>query len=93
MGKIKAENFPSEFDYIALGHIHKQQIIDKNPFIRYSGSPIPLSFSEKNDQKVVLLLETTKGEIHAEIGGREPHNIPIFQQSQQVGFLPLLIDA
>jgi exonuclease SbcD len=66
LGKIKAENFPSEFDYIALGHIHKQQIIDKNPFIRYSGSPIPLSFSEKNDQKVVLFLQTESGKIKVE---------------------------
>ncbi len=50
------------FDYVALGHIHKPQIINHNEYIRYSGSPIPLSFSEKKDEKqvVVLTIENNK---------------------------------
>lgn len=32
------------FDYVALGHLHRPQEITSN--VRYSGSPIPLSFSE-----------------------------------------------
>ncbi len=36
----------SGFDYVALGHIHRPQIIGKNEMVRYSGSPIALSFSE-----------------------------------------------
>lgn len=32
-------------DYVALGHLHRPQQIE-HPHIRYSGSPIPLSFSE-----------------------------------------------
>ncbi|MTI49631.1 MAG: DNA repair exonuclease [Firmicutes bacterium] len=32
------------FDYVALGHIHKHQFIDKN--IAYCGSPEPLDFGE-----------------------------------------------
>lgn len=53
---VDASAFPEAFGYVALGHIHKPQIIAKNEFIRYSGSPIPLSFSEKNDRKSVLIL-------------------------------------
>ncbi|MEG2807231.1 MAG: exonuclease SbcCD subunit D C-terminal domain-containing protein, partial [Acinetobacter sp.] len=34
-------------DYVALGHLHKPQKVGQ-PHIRYSGSPIPLSFSEIN---------------------------------------------
>ena len=32
------------YDYLALGHIHRPQQI--NPRVYYSGSPLPLSFSE-----------------------------------------------
>lgn len=45
--------FDRENDYIALGHIHKTQKMDKEKEIYYSGSPIPLRFSEK--QKKFLL--------------------------------------
>jgi len=69
IGQIGAEIFPSEFDYIALGHLHRPQTVDKQSRIRYSGSPIPLSFSEIADKKQVLLVE-----IHA---GMEPIIEPI----------------
>lgn len=51
-----ANSFP-EADYIALGHIHRPQKVGGSEYIRYSGSPIPLSFDELNSQKQVVLLE------------------------------------
>ncbi|MEK5752454.1 MULTISPECIES: exonuclease SbcCD subunit D [Acinetobacter] len=39
--------FDEVIDYVALGHLHKPQKVGQ-PHIRYSGSPIPLSFSEIN---------------------------------------------
>lgn len=60
---IDSDCFSQTFDYVALGHIHRPQIIGGNERIRYSGSPIPLSFSEKNDQKIVLLLEVFDNKI------------------------------
>ena len=48
---------------MALGHIHRPQIVAKNEAIRYSGSPIALSFSEKSDEKSLVLIETTKTNI------------------------------
>lgn len=45
-----------DFDYVALGHIHKRQVISKdNPSILYSGSPIPFRFSEGNKKSVEIL--------------------------------------
>jgi exonuclease SbcD len=56
VGDISADDFPDIFDYIALGHLHKAQKVGGKEHIRYSGSPIPLSFSEaKQDSKVILL--------------------------------------
>ena len=46
-----------DFDYVALGHIHKPQVIA--PHIRYSGSPIKYSFgAEETQEKGVVLLDT-----------------------------------
>lgn len=62
---VDASAFPTHFQYVALGHIHRPQVIAKNEFIRYSGSPIALSFSEKNDHKCVLILNLENGEFSA----------------------------
>lgn len=42
---VGAELFPAELAYVALGHLHLAQQIG-SPRVRYSGSPLPLSFSE-----------------------------------------------
>ena len=45
------------FDYVALGHIHKPQVIA--PHIRYSGSPLKYSFgAEEAQEKGVVLIDT-----------------------------------
>ncbi|HXH29697.1 MAG TPA: exonuclease SbcCD subunit D C-terminal domain-containing protein [Bacteriovoracaceae bacterium] len=41
------------FDYVALGHIHKPQKIGPNCY--YSGSPLPMRFSETLKKSLVLL--------------------------------------
>jgi exonuclease SbcD len=57
---VDSSIFGDKANYVALGHIHKPQEVG-HPNIRYSGSPIPMSFSEKNDQKEVVLLEFDAG--------------------------------
>ncbi|MBK6948679.1 MAG: exonuclease SbcCD subunit D C-terminal domain-containing protein [Haliscomenobacter sp.] len=54
---IRADAFPAEFSYVALGHIHRPQAVGGIPRVRYSGSLIPLSFSETKDEKGVYLLD------------------------------------
>lgn len=49
-----SEHFPAGFDYVALGHIHVPQRVGTGDSIRYSGSPIPLSFGERDTQHQVL---------------------------------------
>lgn len=53
-----AEQFNSHFKYVALGHIHQPQQVNSNIPTFYSGSPLMLSFSERRDEKRVLLLDT-----------------------------------
>lgn len=45
-----------DFDYVALGHIHGKQTIGRET-IRYSGTPLKYSFSEKNHVKSVTVIE------------------------------------
>lgn len=51
-----AKGFP-DADYIALGHIHRPQIVAKQDHIRYCGAPIVLSFDEANKSKQALCIE------------------------------------
>lgn len=63
LGQIGADQFPKEFDYVALGHLHRPQQVNKRHHIRYSGSPIPLSFSEVTDKKVNYVLNFRDGKL------------------------------
>lgn len=44
------------FDYVALGHLHINQTVGCD-HVRYSGSPIPLSFSESNQKKKINIIK------------------------------------
>jgi exonuclease SbcD len=55
-----ASHFPP-VDYIALGHIHRAQKIGGSEHIRYSGSPIALSFDETG--KSVNLVTFSDGQL------------------------------
>ncbi len=69
-----ADGFPPA-DYIALGHIHRPQIVAKTETIRYCGSPIPLSFDELKSTKQIIMVEFDQSVtpvIH-------PIDVPLFQ--------------
>lgn len=52
-----------EFDYVALGHIHKAQDLNENshPHIIYSGSIERVDFGEVKDDKFFVIAEVEKG--------------------------------
>ena len=54
---------PGVFDYVALGHIHKQQDLNhgSQPPVVYSGSPDYIDFGERNEEKGFVLAEVSKG--------------------------------
>ena len=59
---IEVEKMGQGYDYLALGHIHKPQYIHTGKHnVRYSGTPIPVSFDEDYKHSVSLV-EVNKGE-------------------------------
>jgi len=59
---ISASVFGKQAHYVALGHLHKAQQVAKNECIRYSGTPIPMSFSERNYSHQVNVVEFNSDE-------------------------------
>ena len=46
-----------QFDYVALGHIHKHQILGSSPLVVYSGSLQRVDFGEESDEKGFCVVE------------------------------------
>jgi len=80
---FNAAHFPAA-DYIALGHIHRPQVVAKSAHIRYSGSPIALSFDElsadNHANKSVFLVEFEQ----AKLASVTPLAVPMFQTMQVI---------
>lgn len=54
---LPADIFPADVSYVALGHLHKAQAVGGRPEVRYSGSPLPLSFTEVDYSHQVLRVD------------------------------------
>lgn len=53
---VEAETLAADFDYVALGHIHRPQAIgDTDGRLRYSGTPLAVSFDEEYEHSVTIV--------------------------------------
>jgi len=78
---IGGDYLASMFDYVALGHLHINQTVG-NEHVRYSGSPIPLSFSEsKNTQKVNLVTINNSADENVKV---EELEVPLTKKLQVI---------
>ena len=57
LGNVDVTAFPSELDYVALGHIHYTSMVAKNSKVRYSGSPFVMGFDEAKCKRYVLSVD------------------------------------
>ena len=58
---LPASMFAPETAYAALGHLHLAQRVGKQDHLRYSGSPLPLSFAEVGYRHQVLRIDLAGG--------------------------------
>lgn len=75
LAHVGSEMFPECIDYLALGHLHIPQKVAGLETMRYSGSPIPMGFSEASQEKSICLIDfdSRKAEVSLE-------KVPVFQQ-------------
>ena len=50
-----------QFDYVALGHVHKYQVLGRDPLVMYSGSLQRIDFGEEDDDKGFLVIDIDPG--------------------------------
>ncbi|GAB4019811.1 MAG: exonuclease SbcCD subunit D C-terminal domain-containing protein [Bdellovibrio sp.] len=75
LDSIPLELIRGRYDYTALGHIHKAQQFNKeqSPIV-YSGSPLPMRFSEQNAKSIEILTIDDGQLTHSQ------YELPIFRE-------------
>lgn len=86
---VPAKAFHEDLLYVALGHIHKAQKIGGKEHIRYSGSPLPMSFSEMNYKHQVVSFDISNGVM----SGLEMLEIPVTTELLRIPAKPQPIDT
>lgn len=66
LGHVGGDVFPDCIDYLALGHLHTAQKVTGSDFRRYCGSPIPMSFGEAGQRKIVVAVNLGAADILTE---------------------------
>jgi DNA repair protein SbcD/Mre11 len=54
---VSTDIFPASVAYVALGHLHKPQLISGQTIIRYAGSPFPMSVAETDYHHSIVVLD------------------------------------
>jgi exonuclease SbcD len=85
------------FAYYALGHVHKRQVLSKDPFVAYPGSLERVDFGEGDrivvprEGKIERRAADDKGFYRVDLAGRELSGPPDFRVVNARGFLSLRV--
>ena len=71
--------FDAAIAYAALGHLHLAQEVGRQQHVRYSGSPIPLSFAEVNYRHQVLCLDIDGDALQSVRAIEVPRAVPLLR--------------
>ena len=87
---LPVELFPEDIAYVALGHLHLAQKVGANEHIRYSGSPIPLSFDESHYPHQVVQVDIKTGQPVETLAIKIPRSIELLRipNSKDFAVLP-----
>lgn len=77
--KVGTDIFPEDIAYTALGHLHSPQRVGRDN-IRYSGSPIALSFGEWGTDKTVSIVDFDG----RNFAGVREIKIPVWQKMERI---------
>jgi exonuclease SbcD len=76
---LPVELFPDDIAYVALGHLHLAQRVGASNHIRYSGSPIPLSFDESDYPHQVVQVDIRAGQPAETVAVKIPRSVQLLR--------------
>jgi len=76
---LPVELFPDDIAYVALGHLHLAQRVGASNHIRYSGSPIPLSFDESDYPHQVVQVDIRAGQPIETVAVKVPRSVQLLR--------------
>lgn len=76
---LPVELFPEDIAYVALGHLHLAQQVGEKDHIRYSGSPIPLSFDESHYPHQVVQVDIKTGQPVEAVAIKIPRSVELLR--------------
>ena len=76
---LPVELFPDDIAYVALGHLHLAQRVGANEHIRYSGSPIPLSFDETDYSHQVVQVDIKSDRVVETTAVKIPRSVDLLR--------------
>lgn len=83
--------FDPALAYVALGHLHLPQAIGGDDTRRYSGSPLPMSFSEIHYPHQVVLVELSGERVASTRALRVPRSVDLWRLPAQPQPLPQVL--
>ena len=89
LNRIEGTSFPDSIDYLALGHLHLAQLVAGSTTRRYCGAPLPMSFNEADQSKLILSVSCEGRSVEV-----APIPVPRFQPLASLrGDLPALLQG
>ncbi len=90
---LPADMFDDSITYAALGHLHLPQEIGGNPTRRYSGSPLPMSFSEIDYPHQVVLIDLDGEKVSGICEHRVPRTVDLLRVPNKPAALDVVLAA
>ncbi|WP_077522375.1 exonuclease SbcCD subunit D C-terminal domain-containing protein [Salinivibrio kushneri] len=90
---LPADIFSEDIAYVALGHLHLAQQVAKQSRIRYCGSPIPLSLSERHYRHQVLAVTLEDNQLQSVVPHYVPRAVDLWRVPEQPAPLETVLDA
>lgn len=76
---LPVDLFPSDVDYVALGHLHLPQPVGDRDHLRYCGSPIPLSMPEESYPHQLRVVRFEAGRLSQQSAIRIPRTVDVLR--------------
>ncbi|MCA8965064.1 MAG: exonuclease SbcCD subunit D C-terminal domain-containing protein [Planctomycetes bacterium] len=80
--------FPPACTYVALGHLHRPQLLGGREHVRYSGSPIPLAMPEREHPHHVVFADLRGGALEKVWSLRVPRLVDLIRLPERGALEP-----